>query len=208
MDRPEYTYEDLQWRHRMLKILGRMSIFPNWYFTNDALTGWEVIPPAGLDFKDIWKTICRQLIEEVSTSFTNCSTFADEMIQLFDWIGKLTKSSSPSERVMGKVLAEAFNRTFPNRDANDGPMDLKDKWKEYSLTVYLEDGNGKVKGKDSISFEAPSKQHCFDALLQACLRQQEAGSDAAKRWTVFMLSDSETQESLTTEFLNFAEPLL
>lgn len=201
------TYEDLQWRCRMLKVLDRMLLFPNWYFTKDTLTGWEVIPPSGVDFKDTWKTICGQLTEEVSTAFTNCPTFAAEMIRLFDWIGKLTNSSSPSERIMGKALAEAFNRTFPNRDANDGPMDLKDKWKEYSLTVYLEDGNGKVKGKDSISFEAPSKQHCFDALLQAYMRQQE-GEKVNEHWTIFMLSDSETQESLTTEFLDFAGQLL
>ena len=201
------TYEDLQWRHRMLGILNDMLSFPTKYFSQESIDGWEIIPPAGLEFREVWPELCTRVILGVETAFTNCSTFSAEMIQLFDWIGKLTKASSPSERLMGKVLAEAFNLTFPNRDANDGPMDLKDKWKEYSLTVYLEDENGKVKGKDSISFEAPSKQHCFDALLQAYMRQPERGK-ANKHWTIFMLSDSETQESLTTEFLDFAGQLL
>lgn len=198
MDSSEYSYKELCWKHRMLGVLRRMMGQAR------SHSSWITPEVKSIFGRNAWKKSCNTAYAAISNGFGNCGTFAAEMHELFqlitDW------RASPQYRLSSQILAEAFTLTFPDRDANDGPIDLKNKWKEYSLVVGQLDSSGKVVGKDTISFEAPTKEQCFDSVLQAYIRQDEDGSDG--NWDVELLLCTSTQENLTTDFFDFAEPLL
>lgn len=197
MGRSEYSYKELCWKHRMLGVLRRLM------GEAKSHSSWITPEVKSIFGRGAWKKSCNTAYAAISNGFGNCGSFSSEMHELFQLITGWMASAQ--YRLSSQILAEAFTRTFPDRDANDGPIDLKNKWKEYSLVVGQIDSSGKVVGKDAISFESPSKEQCFDSVIQAYIKQDD---NPDGHWSIERLICSSTQENLTMEFFGFAEPLI